>query len=155
MLQEQSTGLYLITRFNPENGSYCALGWTQDKANASTLHPYGGKNETGYLNIDGLPVATYTLTQEQVPHDYSLIRSPIHIEISSDDGCLTFSVDSIEPQELSGGTVRFDITNMHGYPLPDLTTPASAAKPAIIGWSCVLATIVCIPLYLWSNKNDS
>ena len=129
--------------------------WAQDRANASTLHPYSGKNETGYLNLDGLPVAAYTLTQEQVPHDYSLIRSPIHIEISSDDGCLTFSVDSIEPQELSGGTVRFDITNMHGYPLPDLTTPASAAKPAIIGWSCVLATIVCIPLYLWSNKNDS
>ena len=88
------------------NGDYEIIGWTTTAGDATTFE----SPADGGINIDGLAVGDYTLTETAAPQGYNMLDEPIEINIAK-DGSVTTSIDS-------GAVSVITVVNQSGSELP-------------------------------------
>lgn len=125
LLHNDTDDVYIIAE--QRNGMYYVKGFTDKKADATTLVP----NDSGHIIVNGLEDDTYTLTEIATDKGYVLLKDGVEIVIAatkSDSACETCGAKLLtasgtvngEPANLESGNaiVPLMVINNPGFDLP-------------------------------------
>ena len=124
------------------DGTYDITGWTTTATEATTFV----SPESGNINIDGLAVGDYTLTETAAPEGYNLLDDPITVRIDK-DGNVTTSITE-------GPVTVITVVNESGVELPSTGGMGTTIFYVVGGTLVVAAAVLLITKKRMHNVED-
>lgn len=106
-------GRYLTAELVPETGIYHITGTASDEAGATIFQGGQVPDDPTLLLIQGLQEGSYTMMNCGTAPEFSLWRSTVSVELSSDRVKLNG-----KPQDTADGILSFFVVFSHGFDLP-------------------------------------
>ena len=124
------------------DGTYDITGWTTTATGATTFV----SPASGNINIDGLAVGDYTLTETAAPEGYNLLDDPITVRIDK-DGNVTTSITE-------GIVTVITVVNESGVELPSTGGMGTTIFYVVGGTLVVAAAVLLITKKRMHNVED-
>lgn len=118
-LSKDQNGRNPMPFFKTGDGTYRVPATAEEAQNATTTLQVGADDATkGKLNISGLSVGTYYLTETKVPGGYNKPSNPVTIIEIKDENHNGQPTINDNPNEFGDGVVELNVVNTKGFKLP-------------------------------------
>lgn len=122
-VQNKTDGYYLKAKLDEATGIYYVTDHVEKKGDATRFVPISSGDGKGKILIKGLEDDVYTITEIKTANGYTLLKTPITVEITKNDTAVSGTVDGNKVTLLAEGDsnnayVPLKVVNTSGFDLP-------------------------------------